>query len=280
MLDVRATIPAAVLACAISTSAATRAQPVLLEDVLRDAATYLERYERDVIAVVAQEDYRQGVSGTAPRARRLKSEVLFFADASGWVEFRDVFEVDGEKVRDHDDRLMRLFLEPHPDARQQALRIVEESARFNVSPPNMRFSRTLNVPMTALRFLRRENQARSSFRLERIVTLGARRVAIVRFTERVKPTLIGSKEDLRAEGGYEIDVGSGRVAQSDLVITTKSVVAKLKVEFAEQAALGLWLPAVMEEGYELQTGAFNVINGRATYSNYRQFKVATETTIK
>jgi hypothetical protein len=52
------------------------------------------------------------------------------------------------------------------------------------------------------------------------------------------------------------------------------------VDFAAQSTLGLWLPAAMEEYYAFRTTMTVNIDGRATYSNYRQFKVDTSTTIK
>ena len=123
--------------------------------------------ERDVTAVIAQEDYLQRVPVEA-KFRRLRSDLLIVAEAHvGWVEFRDTFEVDERPVRDRDNRAADLFLKPNPNALQQAKRIAGESARFNLSPQRYAFNRTLNVPLTALRFLRRPNQSRSTFQIDR-----------------------------------------------------------------------------------------------------------------
>ena len=96
--------------------------------VLALAADYIAAYQRQVVAVVAQEDYRQRIASATLPTRDLRSDLVMIADAErGWLEFRDVFEVDGRKVRDHDDRIAQLFLKPNPGARQQAARIVEEA---------------------------------------------------------------------------------------------------------------------------------------------------------
>ena len=64
----------------------------------------------------------------------LRSDVLVIANqATGWVVFRDVFEVDGKAQRDRDERLMKLFLKPDADTFRQAQRIAEESARSPTS---------------------------------------------------------------------------------------------------------------------------------------------------
>jgi len=265
---------------------AVRRQAPQLTDVLKRAAAYLERYEQQIPAVIAQEDYLQsfgGINGLTDRARtvrRLRSDLLILADETGWVEFRDTYEVDGKSVRDRDDRLMQLFTQPNPDSRLQAGRIVQESARFNLDVPRLRFKRTLNVPMTALRFLRPENLSRSAFTLGKVERRGGREIATVRFSEETQPPLIGSNEPIRTEGSFAVDSESGRVLKSVLSVTGSSVAATITVDFAVQSTLGLWLPATMEENYAFRTTMTVNIDGRATYSNYRQFKVDTSTTIK
>ncbi len=48
--------------------------------------------------------------------------------------------------------------------------------------------------------------------------------------------------------------------------------------YAEQPALKLWLPASMTESY-MFGGASASMDGRATYSNFRMFRVETTTVI-
>ena len=197
-----------------------RPQTPPLAEILSAAAAYLERYEQQIPAIIAQEDYLQsfgGINGLTDRARttrRLRSDLLILADDTGWVEFRDVYEVDGKQVRDRDDRLMRLFMQPNPDSRVQAGRIVKESARFNLDVPRLRFQRTLNVPMTALRFLRLTNQSRSAFTLGKVERRDRRDVATIRFTEVTEPPLIGSNEAIRTEGAFTVEAASGQVLRA------------------------------------------------------------------
>ena len=58
-------------------------------------------------------------AGRAPR--ELKSDLLLLkpAGADAWMAFRDVFEVDGEPVRDRTERLSQLFLERTPSTDAQ-----------------------------------------------------------------------------------------------------------------------------------------------------------------
>jgi hypothetical protein len=247
--------------------------------VLEAAANYIASYERDVTAVVAEEDYHQRILQDAS-SRRLKSDILFIADErNGWIEFRDVFEVDASPVRDRGERISRLFMQPNPNALAQARRIAQESARFNLQPRSLRFNRTLNVPMTALRFLRRQNQARSQFRLQRTESTPAGELAIVRFSEQAMPRIIAVDEDAAARGLFAIDPKTGRVARSELVISNRRAIALIKVEFAAANNLDLWMPATMTEEYKIP-GASLAIGGTATYSRFRRFNVDVSTTLK
>ena len=83
-------------------------------------ATTSTIYERTFVGVVAEETYRQEVriaGGTDLRGfpvearaqrRDLKSDVLLVRAPAGdrWIQFRDVFEVDGKPVRDRAERLI------------------------------------------------------------------------------------------------------------------------------------------------------------------------------
>jgi hypothetical protein len=281
---VRAQLTAALFAVAALAGARAPGVPAQattdVNQVLSSAAAYLAKYERDVTAVVAHEDYFQNIPFEA-RRRRLKSDLVVVADgSSGWVEFRDVFEVDGKPVRDRDDRVAKLFMTPNPNAFAQARKIVEESARFNISPSRVGFVRTLNVPLTALRFLRGSDQRRSVWELTREADVEGRRAHVIRFKEQALPRLIGSKSQTPAGGTFWIDAATGAVLHSELGIAQSSFQATITVDFAEHPTIRMWLPASMTESYRIISAMGGRVDGKATYSNFRQFKVDTSIAIK
>jgi hypothetical protein len=132
--------------------------------VLDRASRYAVEYEQRFSMLVAEEDYYQraerpmeagnpsrthgpsGGDGPAvgnDRARRLRSDYLLVrSDDGGWLPFRDVFEVDGRRLRDRDDRLVRLLLHPSRSSTERAQRIMAESTRYNLG----RITRTINIP--------------------------------------------------------------------------------------------------------------------------------------
>ena len=75
-----------------------------------------------------------------------------------WTTFRDVYEVDGQMLRDREARLERLFAAP-TQASLEAAAIVQESARHNVGTAY----RDVNLPTLTLQVLRPSNQSRFSF---------------------------------------------------------------------------------------------------------------------
>ena len=126
------------------------AQDATLDDVLGRASDYIVDYQQRLSGVVSEETYLQVFErrpGTVAQRRELKSDVLLVRPpgASRYVQFRDVFEVDGRPVRDREERLTRLFLDPSAGATQMN-RIIEESARYNIG----NIERTMNVPTLPL----------------------------------------------------------------------------------------------------------------------------------
>ena len=245
-----------------------------LSEVLKSAGDYVASFERHA-ALVAEEDYRQFVENNR---RTLRSDMLFIPDeAFGWIEFRDVATTDGIPIREREERLLTLFTKPNPDRLKQAQRIVAEGARFNLSPRGARLNRTINLPLTAIRFLRPPSQHRSSFRIAR----WSRESGIVslEFTEQYRPRLINTPDQAAANGRFEIERATGRVTVSTLLLKSGSTLAMITVKFASAQKLGIWLPLTMEEQYG--GGAWQgFVTGQAKYSAYRQFRVDTSEAIK
>ena len=99
-----------------------------LAEILERVGDYIVRYQQEISGMVAEESYVQN-SDKAERPfvthRELKSDLLLVkteGEANGYVQFRDVYEVDGETVRDRDDRLAKLFMNPSERPRSRPRR--------------------------------------------------------------------------------------------------------------------------------------------------------------
>jgi hypothetical protein len=273
------------LALLAATSTSVRAvQEPELEHLLTLAAARVETFGSSMANVVAQEDYQQ-VATDAPFVTRQTRSDIVVLDVGGsgwWVPFRDVYEVDGEPVKERDSRMSDLLATFSSDSLEQALAISNESARYNLNAFNVFVDRTINNPMATLMFLRAVNQQRSSFRLDGRGNVAGISCRMVSFTEQAKPSLI---ESIRGavRGRFCIEAETGRVVRSELNAeaalgrdSRRSVRATVTVTYARNEHLNLWIPTEMVEFYEVT--AEQVITGRATYSNFRQFGVSTSET--
>ena len=149
----------------------TARQEQALSDILQRAGSYVEAFQQQLSGIVAEETYVQqivpvpGMNARGLRVRRrLRSDLLLLRPegAATWVQFRDVFEVDGEAVRDRQGRLARLFLRGGLSAAKQVEEIRAQSARYNIGS----VARTMNVPVLPLAVLAPSSQPRFSFTVD------------------------------------------------------------------------------------------------------------------
>ena len=278
-----------------------------LDAALAAAAAYLDQYEHRISAIGAEEAYEQVVTplpgpvvgspiqlrqnaanGTtsAPITRKTRANIMTISlGARGWVAFRDVFELDGRPVRDRVERLSRILQNVTPDSLAQARQIAAESARYNLDPETTRIDRTINVPMTALLFLRGANQDRSTFHLGKSERVNGIDCVALQFAERSAPRLIRTSDDAPAQGTIWIDMANGgRVVKTELAMDSggmrmSAVRSRTTVTYAPVDKLNLWVPVAMNETYEV-TATRQTLTGRASYSDFREFKVATSTDVK
>lgn len=292
----------AVVACAVVTdgtpsvrAAARKTQSThTLETILARSARYVADYQRLFSSVVAEERYEQRLQSKSSggsshfgrnsgwnarnRRRRLMSDYLLVKapGQSGWVPFRDVYEVDGKAVRDRDERVMELFVNSPAIAWDQAIRVAEESSRFNLGSVR----RTINVPTLALIFLTSEQQPRFEFRHEDTLQTPEGETWVVSYREHGRPTLIRGQggADVPALGRFWIDAEDGRVLRSLLRANDGDVRSEIKVTYQPDDKLGLWVPSEMKEQYH--TGHGETIHGTASYGRFRQFNVATSEKVR
>ena len=271
----RRAVAAAVLG-AVLLGAPVRAQDDRVA-LMHRVADYIASFEKQFGAMVAEEKYVQFVAAmagtrslpTGPQQTVLRSDFLLVNVASqGWVPFRDVFERDGKAVRDRQDRLSSLFLGDTRNAIEQARRISDESARYNIG----NIQRNINVPTLALVYLAGDYQSRMEFTDGKTEDAGR----IVNFKEVARPTFIHTAEDrdLPAAGRAWIDPQTGAVHKTEVNVYDSTVEAHITVTYQVDDATKIWVPAKMEERYKRPRDNFE-LRGLATYSRFRRFSVST-----
>jgi hypothetical protein len=262
------------------------AQTPEIDAILDKAGDYVALYEKTFVGVVAEETYRQQVQGgrgrndargfpveTQGQRRDLKSDVLLVRAPAGdrWIQFRDVFEVDGKPVRDRAERLTKLFLQPSASAQQQVDDIAASSARYNIGGVN----RNVNLPVLALTVLEPQNRAWFSFKGRK-----AGNTFELDYQEERTGTLIrtGGDRAMPARGRFTIDSVSGSVLSSELIAESGTLRARIEVTYAPDPGVNALVPREMREKYSLGDGS--TIDGKATYAKYRRYQVTVDTGVK
>ena len=294
----------AVALCVVLTLAAAgnvAAQEPSLATVLARAAAYVADFHRQLASIVAEERYVQDwtavrlgrVRRTSDPAHRVLLSDLLLVKPGGdapWMEFRDVFDVDGRAVRERSERLETMFLHPSPSTAGQISKILNESARFNIGDIN----RNVNTPLFPLQFIEAANQPRFRFkrtgdRRPKAMTGaaapadGAFRVSTevwaIAYDEKQSGTMIKTAglKDLPSHGRFWIEPPTGRVLMSELMVENREIKAIIDVSFQSEPLLGLLVPIEMRERYDGKRSS-SIVEGRATYGRFRQFQVNTDET--
>lgn len=267
-----------------------------LKTVLASASGYVVRFEHDLSGLIAEEHYTQNLEALNPGAsqpqdaepdvthRELRSDLLLVQARrpDEYVQFRDVFEVDGQPVRDRNDRLLLLFTQPTDATTTETRRIADESARYNIG----QIMRNINVPVLPLRFLDPSNRWRFKFSLksrgdEPSVTAGlpdsatfrvSTEVWVIEYRETESHTMIRTtnQSDLPSRGRFWIEPSTGRVLMSEFIAENSVVHSRIDVSYQSEPLLDLYVPIEMREVYTDRTYPYR-ITGTATYSNYRHF---------
>jgi hypothetical protein len=261
-----------------------------LDLVLRRAGNYVAEYQKGLRGIVAEETYYQnftsrnspGARGRLTReGRQLRSDVLMvkLGDAERWLQFRDVFEVDRHPVRDRDQRLYKLFVDPKHDAQAQAEAIQLESARYNIGP----VMRTINVPMLALFFFDRAWAAGVHYSLaeqgnvKKFSALAPpNAISVVEFKETTKETAVRGERGrgMPSRGKAWIDHTDGRILQTEMTTQDTALTATIVVTYRSEEGLLILVPEEMREIYTIVRNDTR-IDGRARYAKFRQFMVTT-----
>ena len=259
--------------------------------ILEAAARYLVEFQEKFQDLVAEESYRQWAGS---EIRTLRSDVVFVTlDRSvPWVTLRDVFEVDGQEVRDREERLQELFLERDASTLERADAILRESARFNLGPAY----RTINAPTFSLVMLLPEHRGRFTWERKGSREFHGRTGVELRAVESRRPTLVRDTTgaDVPAEVQFWIEPGTGRVLSASVHYlfpvesnrqrgaASEQPSAWVDTHYRPEPSLALWVPDSMYERYENVTGqslwsgkSFEIIEARARYSEYRRFEVET-----
>jgi len=258
--------------------------------VLSSAMRYAMNYEQRFALLAADELYVQELqrppnpgsnlsrsnpgggmqAGGAINQQIIKSDFLLVqlgGDGEGWMPFRDAYEVKGRKLRDRNDRLLKLFTSNDKERFEKAARYSDDTNKHNLG----NVARTINIPTLAMMFLHPRVNERFEFTDGGEDNIGGRIVRKASYKEVARPTLIKTTRgrDLALTGFLWIDPLSGTVIKSELNAADPIVRCQVIVNFRRDEGLELWVPEKMEEYYKAYSGLDDIL-ATATYTNVRR----------
>jgi len=255
------------LAAVLLALAPTRAQEATLREVLERTADYVERFVIDFANVVAQEDMRQEYR--AGSRRNLRSDFLLVkapGEERRWLQFRDVAAVNGRPVRDQQDRLTKLFLEPFDDAVRRAEEISRDASRHSLVSVGPESSPLVVVAML-----------QPIYYQDYMYQLGGRSTdagVVVRVVEiEGRPPLQRNPAIpiTPVTGKAWVEEATGRIRRTELRLGRAPNATLASTTFRFDETLGIDVPGEMKESRV--AGNYSMT---ATYSRFRRFKVSTD----
>ena len=271
----RRPIVVTILAMGLLYPSAGAAQGDKKDELLAKATIYVAQFVDQFSNVVAEETLVQET--TVPRRKRtMKSDYLLvrYPDDIQWQSFRDVAEVDGKPVRDQQERLTKLFLEPSSNALRRARELQEAGSRYNLLNIG-----TLNSPLLVMAFLQEGYRDRFRFNLAGLEKKLGPTVRTVQFQEWKIPSLIkgNGNQDILSQGLVWIEEDTGRVVKTELKIGRGAAAITVTTLYKFDEDLGINVPVEMRDWYPDGTGE---IRGVATYGRFRRFQVKTDEVLK
>lgn len=280
-------IPIAVLGALIAASGTpvpaptpTQAHDPSLKQLRRLVGAYVETYGQKASVLVASERYEQHVSSEdgVVSERQIVAEFAIVHDERRreWLGFRDVVQVDGKPITDHEQRLVGI-LTSDADGLDEARTLSDEGARFNIGT----VYRNFNVPTAALFFFTPANLDRFKFSKRDRAQDGS---VNLEFRETEKPTIIRAANggSVPSHGHIWVDPATGTITRTDLRLSdltgvtgtsmNGTVEVDVDVTYALHDRFRIWLPQTMRETYIVRNGERET--GRADYSNYREYQVS------
>ncbi len=260
--------------------------------VLSSAMRYVMNYEQQFALLLSEEQYTQELqrppnpgdnlsrsnpgggmrAGGALTIQTFKSDFILVQlgmDGEGWMPFRDTFEVKGKKVRDRDDRLLKLFMENDKQAFDKAARFNETANKNHLG----NVTRSINIPTLGMMLLHPRVNERFEFTDGGEETIAGRVLRKALYREAARPTLIRTTRgrDLALTGTIWIDPFSGAVVKSEMNAADPAVRCQVTVTFRRDEALEMWVPDKMEEYYKAALAVDDIL-ATATYSNVRKYR--------
>ena len=253
---------------------AQKPAPPDVDTVLEQLDAYLEKYEGELSAVVADEHLVQEIEGRflQKKTRRVLSEIAFLRLPGNfeWLGFRNAKIVDGKPVALNGPSLAKILGTTTVDAIAQASFLVNQSSKYNLGSP-----RTVNMPNLPLELLDRRYRHRYDIKLERSERVRGHAAHVISLEELGPPPIVFNDGlNLQSLVRAWIDADTGALWRAEVRMrqhNDREISSKLRVEFAYDRTLDMFVPIEMREDFAVDLGSGR---GHHTYWNFRRFQTS------
>ena len=256
------------------------------QELLDAASDYARDAYPRLANLVATEEYVQERRIEAKARRVLRSEFLLVqhpTDRRNWLAYRDVLEVDGKKLENHQARVQQLFVAPTIENWMLVGDIASASQQYHLAGANV----SVTNPFVVVALIDRYYRPRLQFKLGKedkdvgrnVWTLvfqepeALERVAVngAQTLRKVEPLL---QKDL-ARGTVWIEVGTGRILKTQLRLGDGLGAPTSLTTFRYDEKLEVAVPVEMKTTWTDGTGSRSAVSGTAKYTAFRQFGIQT-----
>jgi hypothetical protein len=255
--------------------------PLDLDTVLSRATEYVFQYESELGNLIGTEEYVQNSvlldTNSPPRVakrmqRRTSSDFLIIQVGPEWAALRKVNRVDGVRVKETPPAFEDAFDDSPATNARRLQDMKNESIEYNLGDVR----REINLPTFALKVLRKNEVARFAFEQAGTARIEGIQTWRIRFREVSGRSLVvgGNGETLYSSGMLWIEPETGRVLRTEIEVVNpyaqSRVTGRIVVTYGSIKKVQILVPTLMVERYE---SAYNIIDCRADYSNFRPFEV-------
>jgi hypothetical protein len=257
---------------------------------LLDAASdYVRSAYPKLANIVATEEYVQERRIEAKAKRVLRSEFLVVQhpiDKQNWLAYRDVLEVDGKKLENHQERLQQLFVRPTIENWMLVGEIASASQQYHLEGANI----SVTNPFVVVALVDRFYRPRVQFKLGKEDKDVGRNVWTLTFQEpeAKEVVTVNGAQTLRnvepllqkvlARGTVWIEDGTGRILKTQLRMGDGLGAPTSATTFRYDDKLGVAVPVEMKTTWTNGTGSRSAVSGTAKYTSFRQFGIQTTLT--
>jgi len=262
------------VAVAVAAVARRPAVDTSTKGLTKAAAAYVAEYQKQMLFVLADEEYIQRTfdqAGNVMRERLMNGDLwLTFVggdERQEWMAVHDVSMVDGEAVPDRKDIRSLIQLGQFESVARDLL---ARNARFNIGG----IERNFNEPTLPLLVLEPRRLSGFSFDRKSLTTEGGKVTAVLAFEERDPATLIHDVRGrpVKTKGEFEMDATTGEIRRTELDFKIDAVTGVLSTVYKKDDKIDLWVPVTFTERYDRKTASnFDRIECEAKYTNYRKF---------